>query len=81
MAVKEAQKSGSVDQRKELREFLLLTRKLGSTHPNIIKMFGIKSSGSTNYVILECVVFAQACTHACTWSWIFVAAAFAVRPV
>ena len=53
VAVKEVPKTGSREERQAVRELLLLKKKLKGGHPNIIKLFDVKSTGSIFYIIMQ----------------------------
>lgn len=59
VAVKEIQKTGRKREVEAIREFLLLTKRLGR-HRNIIKVLTAKSTGSMIYIVMECCSFSVA---------------------
>ena len=59
VAVKEIQKTGRKREIEAIREFLLLTKRLGR-HRNIIKVLTAKSTGSMIYIVMECCSFSVA---------------------
>ena len=57
VAVKEIPMAGKGHSNYAMHEFAILTKKLQPLHPNIIRVYDVKSSASANYVIMELCCF------------------------
>ena len=55
--MKEIAKSGKGGSNYAMHEFAILTKKLQPLHPNIIRVYDVKSSAHANYVIMELCCF------------------------